>query len=662
MNDSFYLHDIPLEEAWQRFRLELQRIHAWSVLGEEEIGLDEHACGRVLAEPVIAERCSPHYHASAMDGFAVRSEQTLEAMPSKPVRLLCGEQAAYVDTGDPLPEWADAVIPIENIEPLSEAEQILSEDASRKAASIRLRAAVPPWSHVRPMGEDIVTSQLILPSGMKLRPVDLGAAAAGGVSKLRVAKKLKVSILPTGTELVEIGKNAKKGEITEFNSLVLAAQVNEWGGEAVRVPITPDQFDLLCERIQSAVNESDLVLINAGSSAGSEDFTAAAIRKLGKLLVHGIAVRPGHPVIIGTVPQSLSQGTQREIPVIGVPGYPVSAALTSEIFVEPLLRIWLGEPEYTPEILQAKLTRKINSSAGSDDYMRVVVGSVGGQMLAAPLNRGAGVITSLSKADGIVIVSRNTQGFEAGEMVNVRLYRPEWELKQTLFTIGSHDMTLDLLTQALSMHQRRLVSANAGSLGGLLALGRGEAHFAGSHLLNPETGEYNIDYINKYLKGTDVRLFDWVERIQGLIIRKGNPKNISSLEDLWRNDVVYINRQKGSGTRVLLDDAIRRSGKTCQGIKGYDREEYTHLGVAAAVSSGRADCGLGIQAAASALDLDFLPLFSEKYQLVIPKVYVDSDLLKPLMALMHDEQLKEQINAMPGYQAEHMGQEVDFHR
>lgn len=658
MTSSYYLHDIPLDEAWQAFRAELEKLGQWSALESDEIPLNEHAAGRILAEPVIALRSSPHYHASAMDGFAVRSEDTQGAMPAQPVLLKNPDQTKYIDTGDALPEWADAVIPIENIEALSESLEVLPEKASRSAPLIRIRAAVTPWSHVRPMGEDIVTSQLILTAGSRLRPVDLGAAAAGGVCSLRVAKKPKVAILPTGSELVEIGREAGCGEITEFNSMVLAAQVNEWGGQAVRFAITVDNFDEIVSRIQAAVNQSDLVLVNAGSSAGSEDYTALAVEKLGRLLVHGVAVRPGHPVIIGFVPRNPAEGSGKEVPVIGVPGYPVSAALTSEIFVEPLLRIWQGEPEFQPVILKAKLTRKVNSPAGDDDYLRVVVGEVNHQWLAAPLNRGAGVTTSLSKADGIVIIPRNIQGLEAGDSVDVRLYRPESELQQTILTIGSHDMTLDILAQALAAHRRRLVSANAGSLGGLIALSRGEAHFAGSHLLDPETGEYNLSYIRKFLKKTPVRLFNWVERSQGMIVQKGNPKQIQGIEDLWRKDVLYINRQRGSGTRVLLDDAIRKASKTVEGIRGYEREEYTHLGVAAAISSGRADFGLAVHAAAKALDLDFIPLFSEEYQLVIPTRSLETDLLKPLFGVMHDPAFKQQIEEMPGYRTEHMGEEV----
>lgn len=657
-SESVYLHDIPLDEAWKIFSDVLKAEGLWGVLGIEEIPLDENACGRVLAEPVFALRSSPHYHASAMDGFAVDAAITEGAMTSNPLEIKVGEKAKYVDTGDPIPDWANAVIPIENVESLDAAGNPCDGKDIRMPDRIRIRASAAPWSHVRPMGEDIVATQLILPAGQRLRPVDLGAAAAGGNSTLRVAKKPIVAILPTGTELVSVGECAGCGEITEFNSIVLAAQVKNWGGQTKRYGITKDDFNLICTHIQEAADESDLVLVNAGSSAGSEDFTSTAVQELGKLLVHGIAVRPGHPVILGLITRRSGANIGKSVPIIGVPGYPVSAAMTTEIFVEPLLRLWSGEPEAPAQTIQAEITRKVSSPAGDDDYLRVVVGEVNSRMLAAPLSRGAGVTTSLSRADGIVIIPRHTQGLEAGQKVDVRLYRPLHEIQGTIFTIGSHDMTLDILAQSLVRFKRRLVSANAGSLGGLIALSKGEAHFAGSHLLDPDSGDYNRSYIKKYLPETPVRLFRWVEREQGLLVKKGNPRNIHDLSDLKREGITYINRQRGSGTRILLDYWLGQLGIKPESIQGYGQEEYTHLGVAAAVLSGRADCGMAVQAAAAALDLDFIPLYAEDYQLVIPQQYCEDDLLRPLFALMGDLHFKKQIIAMPGYRVEHMGEEV----
>ncbi|HEY5668704.1 MAG TPA: molybdopterin biosynthesis protein [Anaerolineales bacterium] len=655
---SIYLHDIPLPEAQSRLEQALEEVGRWGVLAAEEIPLNESCLGRVLAEPVWAKISSPHYHAAAMDGFAVRAGDTDNAMPTSPVTLALGAQAVYVDTGDPLPGWANAVIPIENVEPL-DAQGEHSPDARRPAA-IRIRAALPPWQHVRPLGEDIVATQLVLPAGHVLRPVDLGAIAACGHERVRVARKPRVAILPTGTELVPVGQPVRPGDIIEYNSLVMASQVNEWGGWATRYPITPDDFDQIRQRVIEAAQGHDLVLLNAGSSAGSEDFSARVVESLGELLVHGVAVRPGHPVILGMIDrgrlaQPAGQETQTKLPIIGVPGYPVSAALTGEIFVKPLIRRWLGLEPDEPLTVRAELTRKVTSPAGDDDYLRVAVGRVGSRLLAAPLARGAGVITSLVRADGLAILPRGSQGLPSGAEVLVRLYRSPGELERTIFAIGSHDITLDVMAQFLAAKNRRLASANVGSQGGLVALRREEAHLAGSHLLDPETGEFNLRSVREYLPGVAVTVVALVGRQQGLLVPRGNPKHIRALQDLARPDVTFVNRQRGAGTRVLLDYHLASLGIAAESVAGYRQEEYTHLAVAAAVASGRADCGLGIAAAAQALDLDFLPLFQERYDLVIPQEYYQSELLAPVLDLLHQAEFRQAIEALPGYDIEPMG-------
>ncbi len=650
---TVYLKDIPLKQAQERFYNALVENNLWKILRTESIPLDENAVGRVLAEPVWARISSPHYHASAMDGFAIRSADTIQAMPTSPVILLSPDQTQYIDTGDPLPDWADAVIPIEQVEALDQQGKPANE--LRKPASIRIRAAATPWQHVRPLGEDIVASQLVLPAGQVLRPVDLGAAAASGHTHLFVAARPQVAILPTGSELIPIGQPPARGDIIEYNSIVLAGQIRQWGGEPTRHPITFDDFDLICQRVQHAAESSDLILLNAGSSAGAEDFSSKVIEHLGEVLVHGVAVRPGHPVILGFIHHKTSGGKIRIVPVIGVPGYPVSAALTAEIFIEPILAHWLGRPAWDPAVIQANLTRKITSPAGDTDYVRVVVGQVGEKTLAAPLARGAGVITSLVRADGITILPAGTQGLEAGSTVQVRLYRSANDLFQTIFAIGSHDMTLDLVAQFLTGQSRRFISANVGSQGGLVALRRGEAHLAGCHLLDPTTGEYNVYAIQQYLPTMPVRLITWVNREQGLLIRKGNPKGIVDLTDLVRSDITYVNRQRGAGTRLLLDYHISQLHLSLPNIKGYTQEEYTHLGVAAAIASGRADCGLGIPAAARALDLDFIPLYHERYDFVIPHSHLSGDLLNPLFDLIQNPEFRSAISSLPGYDISQMG-------
>jgi putative molybdopterin biosynthesis protein len=640
---SIYLHDIPLSKAQNHFRQSLEVAGLWQVLGSERIELDENALGRVLSEPIWASTSSPHYHASAMDGFAVIAENTSGAGPSTPLTFRVeAESSHYVDTGDPLPEWANAVIPIENVESLDENNNITAN--IQRPVSIRIRGAVAPWSHVRPLGEDIVATQLVFPSGHTLRPVDLGAVAASGHQKITVARKPKVAILPTGTELVPIGSKLKPGDILEYNSLVLAAQIKTMGGDPKRYPITKDDFDLICNHVSDAAQEHDLILLNAGSSAGMEDFSAKVVEKLGQLLVHGVAVRPGHPVILGIINRD-----GKQVPIIGVPGYPVSAALTTDIFVEPLMAKWLGRRPFEQPTEEAKLTRKITSPAGDDDYVRVAAGMVGGTLLAAPLSRGAGVITSLVQADGLVVLPSGVQGMEAGGKVQIRLYRSKSELERTIFCIGSHDLILDLMAQFLTESDRRLVSANAGSQGGLISVKRGEAHMAGTHLLDPETGEYNISYIRRFVPGVPVKLVTLAGREQGLVVRRGNPKSVHSLKDLTRPDVRFINRQRGSGTRVLLDYHLNQLGLSADHISGYQQEEYTHLGVAAAVASGRATCGLVIAAAAQALDLDFIPLFQERYDLVFPQEYANSQLLAPLFDLLAASSFRAAVSRLAGY-------------
>lgn len=648
---KIYLEDIPLGDAQKRFQTALEEAGLWQTLGAEQIPLDENAIGRVLIETMWAKISSPHYHASAMDGFAVRAENTHGALETAPISLSCESAAVYLDTGDPLPDWADAVIPIENIEPLS-ADGNISDDP-RYPQIIRIRAAVSPWSHVREMGEDMVATQLVLPFGHQLRPVDLGAAAGCGYDRLDVARRPKVAVIPTGTELVYPGDPLKEGDIIEYNSIVLAAQVNSWGGAATRFENIPDDFDRIKTQVVQAAGEFDLILLIAGSSAGSEDYSSQIVEQSGELLVHGIAVRPGHPVILGIVKKD-----EKSTPIIGVPGYPVSAALTADIFVEPLLGKWLGRSPFHPHTIPAEITRKVNSRAGDDEYLRVAVGYIGDKTLAAPLSRGSGVITSLVRADGLVIIPRGIQGLQAGEQVSVQLLRSIEELKNTIFVIGSHDISLDLLSQFLAPCQRRLASVNVGSLGGIMALKRGETHIAGAHLLHSESGEYNLPYIQEHLPGLALRVVTLVGRTQGLFLKKGNPKKIQGLEDLIRKDISTVNRQRGSGTRLLLDFHLKQLDILPESVNGYDHEEYTHLAAAAVVASGRADCALGIEAASHALDLDFLPLFTERFDLLIPEEFVSGELLKPLFELLEDPRFRNAVDNRPGYDVSEMGQVV----
>ena len=514
--------------------------------------------------------------------------------------------------------------------------------------TIEVQAAEPPYQHVRALGEDIAATELLLPGGHRLRPQDLAACAAAGLSHVDVRRRPKAVVLPTGNELVAVGSTPGPSEIIESNGLMLAAMVEEWGAAADRRPPVPDDRGRLKSALADALETADVVLVNAGSSAGSEDYTAAVVEEMGELLVHGIAVRPGHPVVLGVV---------RDTPVIGVPGYSVSAAITCEIIVRPLVERMLGLPPSERQSIAATISRKVSSPMGEDDYLRVRLGRVRGKMVATPLQRGAGVITSMVRADGLVRIPRFSEGLDAGTEVRAALLRPAHELERTIVASGSHDIVLDLLASELRRVDpaTTLASSNVGSLGGLLALKRGEAHVAGSHLLDERTGEYNVAFVRRYVEG-DVVLVNLTYRVQGLIVAPGNPKSIAGLDDTLRGDISYVNRQRGSGTRVLLDYMLREARLDSRRVRGYDREEYSHLAVAAAVSAGRADTGMGVFSAAKAVGLDFVPLRKERYDLVMPREVHESDLLRPMLELLHDDGFRSQVEELGGYDVSSMGE------
>lgn len=634
---NIYLENTPLEEALSRYMDKLREIGALEPLGNETIAVDD-ALGRVTAEPVFARISSPHYHASAMDGIAVRAMDTFGASETSPVRLKTGSQAFPVDTGDPLPAGCDAVIMIEQVH--------------RPAADeVEIIAGAAPWQHIRPLGEDMVATEMIVPANHRLRPIDIGGLLAGGITEVAVRAIPRVAVLPTGTELVQPGDELKPGSIIEFNSRVIGGLVSEWGGQPFRYPITADDYIRLRDVVVQALHENDIVVINAGSSAGSEDFTAAVIRELGEVMVHGVAIKPGKPVILGHAAGK---------PVIGVPGYPVSAVLNCELFLRPVIAARAGIEPPVREKLTAVFSRKVISPQGVDEFVRVKLGAVGDKIVATPVSRGAGVLTSLIRADGIVRIPRHQEGFDAGTPVEVELMRRPVEVAKTTVTVGSHDITLDVLANHLRilMPDRSLSSAHVGSLGGLMALKRGEAHMAGLHLLDEASGEYNIPYIKRMLADLPVVVVNLTYREQGLMVPKGNPKGIKDIKDLTRPDVNFINRQRGAGTRILLDFHLHKLGLRPEDINGYEREEYTHMTVAAAVAGGGADAGLGILAAARALDLDFVPVAQERYDLVIPAAYWDTEHVTSVLTVLSRDEFRRDVLALGGYDLRDMSKVI----
>jgi putative molybdopterin biosynthesis protein len=601
----------------------------------ERLGL-EAAVGRVTAEAVWARRSSPAYDTAAMDGIAVRAAATVGASPTTPLHLDGGDFVT-VDTGDPLPDGFDAVV--------------MREDVHLNGAQAELQAAAAPYQHVRSIGEDVSATELLLPEGHRLRPVDVAAAGAAGVTELVIRRRPVVAIVPTGDEIRPLGTTLARGEIPDTNSLMLAGQAREAGCGTVTLPIIHDDPDRLAAALRDAAARSDLVIMVAGSSRGRDDYTAEVVDTTGTLAVHGVAVRPGHPVVLGAVDHT---------PVLGAPGYPVSAALTFDIFAAPLLAALEGTAPPERPRARARLARKLASTMGMDDWVRVRLGRVGDGLVATPLPRGAGVLTSLVRADGLLVVPAGLEGHHPGESVDVELLRRLGEIDRTIVAVGSHDLVLDLAASMLRATdpQVTLASSNVGSLGGLVALRDGLCHVAGSHLLDPESGEYTLPYVDRVLKGRDVAVVRLVHRDQGLIVAPDNPLGIGGLDDLTGPGLRYVNRQRGAGTRVLLDAELRARGADRAAISGYEREEHTHLAVAAAVAGGRADCGLGVRAAARAFGLGFVPVTREPYDLVVAPDALDDPKLAPLWALMDMPEFRAAVEALGGYDAAEMGRRI----
>lgn len=630
---SPFVTDVPAEQALAAWDEACAAAGAPERTGTVRVPVAD-AVGRVTAEPVWARRSSPAYDAAGMDGIAVRSADTVGASETAP-RVI--SDYVPVDTGDPMPPGYDAVVMREHVHYVD--------------GGAELRAAVPPYQHVRSIGEDISATELLLPAGHRLRPVDVAAAAAAGVTELAVHRAPVVVVVPTGDEIRPIGTEPAPGEIVDTNSLMLAAQARELGCIARVTPIVPDDPDQITDALRKATAEADLVVLVAGSSAGRDDYTARVVADAGVLAVHGVAVRPGHPVVLGVVDRT---------PVLGAPGYPVSAALTFDIFAAPLLaRLEGAAPPERPTVT-ARLARKLPSAIGMDDWVRVRLGRVADRIVATPLPRGAGVLTSLVRADGLLVVPAGKEGHHAGEEVRVQLLRGLDEIERTIVAIGSHDLVLDLAASELRTINPlvTLASSNVGSLGGLAALRDGLCHIAGSHLLDPVTGEYTLPYVDRILAGEDVAVIRLVHREQGLIVAPGNPLGLSGIEDLTRPGLRYVNRQRGAGTRMLLDYELGRRGIDPEAVSGYTREEHTHLAVAAAVAAGRADTGLGIMAAARAFGLDFVPVAREPYDLVLRARDVDSPLLAPLWDLLARPGFRAQVEALGGYSCAEMGRRV----
>jgi molybdopterin molybdotransferase/putative molybdopterin biosynthesis protein len=628
---NIFVKNHPLTEAKELWHQALERIE----FGKKEtivrpIPVDE-SLGYRLTEPVFALHSSPSYNAAAMDGIAIHFADLAQASDASPV---CLDKDRYrtINTGNALPDGFDAVVMIEDVHYVD-------------GGQVELTMPATPWQHVRTIGEDIVATELILPEGHRVRPIDQGAMLATGVTEVKIRRKLspKVGIIPTGSELIQPGQTVKPGQIIEFNSRILAGYLTDWGAEASSSsPVIDDPY-YLRRSIKEQVQQKDIVVINAGASAGSRDYTSKVLEELGEVVVHGVAIKPGKPVILAIVDNT---------PVIGLPGYPVSAILTMRLFVREMIYAFMHLPTPKAQMIDAVMSRPLASAMGVDEYVRVTLGQVDSTLMATPAGKGAGSVMSLVRADGLLTLPAGSEGIGAGENVKIELLRPREEIESTLVFIGSHDNILDVIINQLHRQRpvTRISSAHVGSMGGIMAIRRGEAHLAGTHLIDKESGEYNIPFIKHFLPHTPLQLINLCYREQGLIVQKGNPLAIKSFDDIRERKLSFINRQNGAGTRLLTDKILKEQGIDPNAISGYDHEEYTHMSVAAAIAGGSVDAGMGIRAAAVALNLDFVPVTEERYDLILPLKFLEDRKVEIVLSLMRtNQEFRTRVLALGGY-------------
>jgi putative molybdopterin biosynthesis protein len=608
-----YLQVMPLDEVFCLLSREFPCIPSIETI------LLEAASGRITARPVFGSYSVPEIHLAAMDGIAVASADTKYASEQHPVTL---GRAARVNTGNVVPPGYDAVIMI--------------EDVWEADGKYTIRKSAGPWQHIRPAGEDIAESEMVMPSRHRIRPHETGALATYGITGLDVIT-VRIGLVPTGSELVAAGTRPAHGQVVESNTVMAKAMLESVGARCTRYPFVEDNPEKIRDAIAAACRENDIVIVSAGSSAGTRDYTADVIAGLGKVLVHGIATRPGKPAIIGKIDKK---------PVFGLPGYPLSAIAVIRELVLPFLRNYgLFVPE--PQVIRAVITSTLPKDIGSDEFVHCTLGKVGNRWTVSPQSKGAGVQMSAVRANAYLKVPRDSEGFNAGDMVDARLLVPLQEAENALLITGSHDPVLDHLADLIQSTGVSIISTHVGSMGGIIALKKDECHAAPMHLLSPD-GTYNTAYIRKYLPGTEVDLICVAGRQQGIVSQDG-----LALSDLPGR--TFINRQNGSGTRMLLDYELKKAGIDPSSLPGYEREVTTHIAVALAVKSAEADAGMCVYSAAKALGLPFIPVAQERYELSIRRDHWEDPRLRVLIDVIRSREFKEILNRLGGYDTKDTG-------
>jgi len=614
-------------------------------LSFETVFLDKSS-GRILAEDIISNIDVPNFNRASMDGYAVKASDTFKASDDSPTQMriigvsepgdnknfkLRTGEAVEVGTGASIPSGTNSVVMVEYTKSIGDR--------------VDVYRAVSPNENIMFSGADIRTGELVLRKGKTITPTDAGVLAAIGQNRIKVFRKPIVGIISTGNELVEPGKNLKGSQIFDINSYSIYQSVLENGGFSLEPVIVKDDARIIKKTLIELINKTDILLTSGSTSAGSGDLLHDLLNEIGKpgILAHGLDVKPGKPTIIASINTK---------PVIGLPGYPTSALIIFQLIVAPLIRIMAGLPKFNEETtLVGRAARRIYSAKGRRELMTIQLVKSEKGLLAFPVGFGSGAISSLALADGYIDISKSQEFIEENEELEIKLLSPKL-VPADLVIIGSHCTGLDLIYQHIikRIPDFRLKIINNGSIGGLDSIEKGQADIAGIHLLDEKTGEYNVPYI-KSLTRKSANLFRGYIREQGLIISKGNPKNISNFSDILKKDVVFINRNRGSGTRILIDKWIKEISakrktsleKLKMEINGYYIEAKSHSAIAATISQGKADLGVGIKTVAMAYNLDFIKLADEKYDFLINKARLEKPGVKLFLEILSSQEFKNNL-------------------
>lgn len=625
-----------LEETLERWFLQMKFHNSLRENPPETVQVAD-SLGRVTARPVFAVHPSPSFYAASVDGIAVLSSKTFGVSPHNPLKLKIGKNAHFVDTGSIMPEGTDAVVPIEKVKFQSIEEVVITN-------------FLAPWENVRPLGEEVAAKEVILPAHHKIRPLDVAAMCMGSVTKLEVTAKPKVGIIPIGTGLLQVGSKPRAGKMIETSSQIISKEVVKLGGEPIVHEIIPEKVEDLIKAFSEMVSQTDMILAIAGPKMGTRPI-AWILQQRGELITYGVLVKPGMSSCFGII---------RGVPVIGLPGYAMSTFIIFKLFGHPVIFRKLGIKQPPRKTIRAYLSRNINSPDGVDEFIRVSLAEVDNLPVAAPLSRGAHVLMSLVRADGMVRVKPDQTDVRAGEVVEVETLREFPHTRKKVLISGTHDLSFDLMRNELQKKYSdvSMFTDNVGSMRGLMALKAGYCHIASIHLFDDETGEFNIPFVRKFLFDIPLLVVNIFFRRLGFIVAKGNPLNITGFEDLIRDDVRVINRIRGSGTRTVFDYYLKKHNIDLNRVTGYAKEAHNHLNLAAAVASKNADVGLGILEAAKATGLDFIPLIPEKLDFVVPRKFLKDYPVRCILKIISSGKFKEEVEALGGYDVSHTGKIV----